>query len=381
MFRTVNSGNLGQNNCKHPQIKYRQADNLMVAISRPWYNGSYTIAAKPIKSLELHYTMIQFLISNDNIYSPFPALAPNSLQIQFSGGFSNGDFVEISVSTRPAQGTKESTMPLQDEENDTNTQEQTPKLFACPIDGCVKCFQQYGSLENHLQYGSCKLVPERENLFDNAKISYRDKLLHGCDRHPVLASSTLPVLAGDIKSQGWALKMTKKATRFNEKQKKYLEEKFLLGQETGHKAEAVTVAQEMRYARDEGGNRRFTIDEFLTPQQVTSFFSRMAAKLKNKHEEIVEEDTTAAEDQAAYSSTRTNILENCQLMHPIVYDSFNLCSLNASTGFKRLSVNMLRMMCEYFDLDIANIPRSRKAPYMQLLSNLVQTCSCVSSGH
>ena len=32
--------------------------NLMVAISRPWY----TMAAKPIKSLELHYTMIQFLI-------------------------------------------------------------------------------------------------------------------------------------------------------------------------------------------------------------------------------------------------------------------------------------------------------------------------------
>ena len=71
---------------------------------------------------------------------------------------------------------------------------------------------------------------------------------------------------------------------------------------------AKPVAQGMRYARDEGGNRRFTIDEFLTPQQVTSFFSRMAAKLKNKHEEIIEEDTTAAEDQAAYSSTRTNIL-------------------------------------------------------------------------
>ena len=32
------------------------------AISRVWYNGSYTIAAKPIKTLELHYTMIQFLI-------------------------------------------------------------------------------------------------------------------------------------------------------------------------------------------------------------------------------------------------------------------------------------------------------------------------------
>ena len=37
--------------------------NLMDAISRVWYNGSYTIAAKPIKTLVLHYTMIQFLIN------------------------------------------------------------------------------------------------------------------------------------------------------------------------------------------------------------------------------------------------------------------------------------------------------------------------------
>ena len=36
--------------------------NLMDAISRVWYNGSYTIAAKPIKTLKLHYTMMQFLI-------------------------------------------------------------------------------------------------------------------------------------------------------------------------------------------------------------------------------------------------------------------------------------------------------------------------------
>ena len=27
-----------------------------------WYNGSYTMATKPIKFLELHYTMTKFLI-------------------------------------------------------------------------------------------------------------------------------------------------------------------------------------------------------------------------------------------------------------------------------------------------------------------------------
>ena len=37
----------------------------MAAISRVWYNGSYTIAAKPIKTLELHYSMNQFLIILD----------------------------------------------------------------------------------------------------------------------------------------------------------------------------------------------------------------------------------------------------------------------------------------------------------------------------
>ena len=40
-------------------LKERPEDNLMVAIPWAWYNGSYTMAAKPIKSLELHYTMIQ----------------------------------------------------------------------------------------------------------------------------------------------------------------------------------------------------------------------------------------------------------------------------------------------------------------------------------
>ena len=43
-------------------LQEQTEDNLMVAISQSWYNGSYTMVAKPIKSMELDYTMIQFLI-------------------------------------------------------------------------------------------------------------------------------------------------------------------------------------------------------------------------------------------------------------------------------------------------------------------------------
>ena len=42
-------------------LQEQPEDNSMVAISRAWYNGSYTMAAKPIKCLESHYTMIMFL--------------------------------------------------------------------------------------------------------------------------------------------------------------------------------------------------------------------------------------------------------------------------------------------------------------------------------
>ena len=47
-------------------VQERPEGNLMVAISRPWYNCSYTMAAKPIISLELYYTMMQFLIMNNS---------------------------------------------------------------------------------------------------------------------------------------------------------------------------------------------------------------------------------------------------------------------------------------------------------------------------
>jgi hypothetical protein len=185
----------------------------------------------------------------------------------------------------------------------------------------------------------------------------------------------MPASTKNTLSQGWALRVTKTATRFNDQQKSYLNEKFAIGKETGHKLDAATVSQDMRYAKDENGNRRFVLSEFLTPQQVQSYFSRRASKLKKSHEETPE-DRAAAEDQAAYSNTRSTIIEECQLEHPIVYDSFNLCSLNESNKFKKLSVSLLRTICEHFDLDISAIKSHRKAPYIELISNMVKSCTC-----
>ena len=86
--------------------------------------------------------------------------------------------------------------------------------------------------------------------------------------------------------------MTKKATLSNEKQKTTLNKSFLRSGD-GNKVEAVTLSQKMRYTKDEDKIRRFTLDEFLTSRHVQSFFYRMAAKLRNRQEEVLEEGTTA----------------------------------------------------------------------------------------
>ena len=133
------------------------------------------------------------------------------------------------------------------------------RFFSCPVEGCVSTFQRHSNLERHLHYEKCKFVKEKHTLLDKAKMAYTEKLQEG---------SMLSEQSGEVQPQGWALRSTKKATRFNAKQKGYLDEKFRIGEQSGHKADPAQVAKDMRHAKHEDGNRRFTVDEFLTPQQI-----------------------------------------------------------------------------------------------------------------
>ena len=57
----------------------------MVAVSWAWYNGSYTMAVKPIKFLELHYAMIQFLIPACTLYSKY--ISCRRITVKYSKSF------------------------------------------------------------------------------------------------------------------------------------------------------------------------------------------------------------------------------------------------------------------------------------------------------
>lgn len=292
--------------------------------------------------------------------------------------FSPGDFQNVSLSdnTRsPVEDNPGNT--VQGEQNIAPADNEHAGLFSCPVEGCVSTFQRHCNLERHMHYGKCKFVEERHSLLDKAKILYAEKQQEGSSAQPFIAGSELSEQSVQALPRGWALRSTKKAARFSAKQKAYLDEKFKIGEQTGLKADPAQVAQDMRHAKHEDGSRRFTVDEFLAPQQIKSYFSRMAAKFRQGSHDVADEwDGQAVAEQEAYSSARAHILEECRLTHPITYDTYNLCELYARNKLTKLSVPILRIICSHFEMEIDNLPLRLKKPYVQLIEQLVRSCSC-----
>ena len=184
----------------------------------------------------------------------------------------------------------------------------------------------------------------------------------------------------NIIPQGWAFKAGKQTKRLNEKQKRYLNQKFNIGQETGHKLDAIMVSHHMRFAKDKNGEGLFLASEFLTQKQITSYFSRLSSKIKKgkildlgtvteivKVDDSEDEDGLAAEDEHALNFIRRCIINECQLVHPIVFDSFDLCKLSKTNNFTKLSISLLRTMWGFFSFGLLTHNCSSKGSIHQTI--------------
>lgn len=253
--------------------------------------------------------------------------------------------------------------------------EQEGGAFPCPQDGCVRLFQRLSNLERHLSFEKCTKSPERLSLMDLSKTEYASLLDEGSVAMPTLLPTSTFTAVTPVPQEGWALKETKKAYRFNEKQRSYLEAKFSIGQATGRKLDAEIVAKEMRHALGSDGRRLFKSSEFLTVQQITSYFSRLSAKVR---QQVVttEEDICAAAEEANFHKAREDILLAMNLEHPIVFDQYNICDLVRDNRLKNLKLGLLQMLCEKFNLQGSVTDRRKKASYIDALADLVSGCSC-----
>ena len=301
--------------------------------------------------------------------------------------FSPGEFVQIKSSIKNQEEKEEKKESEEDIGNDSKDGDEDKEefnllvknnaLFSCPSDTCICTFQKHSSLEYHILYGKCKLLKEKNTLLDQAKLLYVQKLSEGISTQPIISGTSTDVQSAEQLLQGWALKQSKKNARFNDNQKAYPDERFKIGQATGIKADPLQVSRDFCHARNENGDRRFTINEYLSPQQIRSYFSRTAKKNKSLAEEEVVEDEESVEEERAYCLAHQNILEECELTHHIMCDTYNICQLYGSEKLGKLTVKILRHFCRYFNMDgVESLSDRRKAPYLSFLGNLVQSCTC-----
>lgn len=305
-----------------------------------------------------------------------------------SSEVTDGDFVPVQQRKRPLPNTLSASaedessecedQASSDEENDitdSHTAPQNPPLFACPEDGCIKKYLTHGRLEQHLMYGNHKLKLERMTLLDRAKLSYAQHLEAGSQT--VISVSTQKASSQKERnpqkpSRGWALRESeKKYKRFNDKQKKYMEGKFIEGEKTGIKSSGEDVAKEMRFIRDENGERIFTFDEFLRPQQITSFFSRLAAKRKK----ISETDLVAETNQNDREKLCKKVVETLNqrpLKHPVLFSRQNLCAMKENE-FHELKMTQLRAISHHFDVKVKG---RKKIDIVTAIISFLQRCQC-----
>ena len=161
------------------------------------------------------------------------------------------------------------------------------------------------------------------SLIDRAKVSYAERLEAG-GSHPEVTIPDTKIHSGSpCLPEGWACRESAMPRhRFNSKQRKFLEETFKHGETTGIKANPDDVSKEMRCLRDQGGKRILTVKGFLRPQQINSFFSKMACKRRDATDSNDEAEEFARQ-QAAVHSDVIEVLRR-EITHPLLFSSKNL---------------------------------------------------------
>ena len=171
--------------------------------------------------------------------------------------------------------------------NENNGADETTsvsQLFQCPEPGCEKKFKKFSELEMHIEIGKHENSPMSESSYDKMRREWAQRFATvdpvegntfkaGSARCLTESTDQTP---SDL-SQGWALPKPRVAIRFTTEVKAYLKTKFELGERTGLKADPTQVSVDMRNARDEDNNRRFSREEWLTKSQIKSYFSRLAS--------------------------------------------------------------------------------------------------------
>ncbi|XP_076111669.1 uncharacterized protein LOC143079930 [Mytilus galloprovincialis] len=180
----------------------------------------------------------------------------------------------FTIPTQPDGIIKKPTMPKQTDSESFN--------ISCPEIGCILYFESYSDMNNHCLLGNHEHQDHKGSTFNDIKLRWKESCFNLTEDTIKFRCETGLKQGSNEQIMGWALKKERKVVRFSDNVKSYLSNIFEKGERSGIKANPSTVVRNMRVARDENGNKRFTPKEYLELGQIASFFSRLAVMQRCK---------------------------------------------------------------------------------------------------
>lgn len=230
-----------------------------------------------------------------------------------------------------------------------------------------------------------KEVLECESVYDTVRKRWADKVT---GMNMVTSKGLhIPVVPGPStstsrfsSSKGWALKTNKRGPRMGEKARMFLLDKFNAGL-TGHKADPLQVAKEMKLSKDKDGNPLFCPEEWRSAKQITSFFSRMSALHKQQGaqmdvEELDEGDLIALETEEGLKTLNEAVLNDMEhSLHPVTVNELNICELTGSGKLQTLKIAQLSDICIALQLQTSG-PQDKKKTFIGPIEDFIKNCPC-----
>ena len=108
----------------------------------------------------------------------------------------------------------------------------------------------------------------------------------------------------------------------------------------------------------ENGGSTYTRENTVTGKQITGFFSCLARKRRAGR-------GGKATRRMQFEDLSRSIINEIGLVHPIMFDSHNLCKLASSSKLTKFFMSMLQG--NLYELDTSSIIAKRKKPYIDLI--------------
>ena len=217
----------------------------------------------------------------------------------------------------------------------------TPRseIFSCCESTCVLTFKTQGEAEVHMDAGKHVRAIDCESVYDTARKKWASRVteVHVAtgETQRIAFEEAGPSRTAECRSEGWALKTTKRAPRMEEKVKAFLIQKFNQGAAGGQRADPVQVAREMKCVRDVSGKLQFRPEEWRTAQQISNFFSQMSTLQRQRlpdesqEEEFADEDLKALQSEDSIQAIRQEVHKDMESpKHPIEVGAVNVCALS-----------------------------------------------------